>query len=168
MERYTTLLCFTPAECQAQRIFGIQDNARFLYTGDIPLSCAADGGPVPSTPTPAPPTPTPPTVGPVTSLLSEVRAERENYSKPMSKSELGELLNTVAWNNRADGWGLSRKTTGKKCPSLVGDIGCDILHHQPTNTRYDVLGDALVEAIPQWLPLGVADTDRPWVAPVAP
>ncbi len=54
-------------------------------------------------------TPPPPPGGQPASLLTDVQTERAKYGTPMSPAELGTLLNTVAWNNRSAGWGLSRK-----------------------------------------------------------
>jgi len=103
------------------------------------------------------------------SLLSDLQAERANYGTPMTPAELGQLLNTVAWNNRGAGWGLSGKDFGNFCPSPVGSIACDILHHQPTNLIYDVFTDSEGAATPTWGSGGPPPgANRPWVAPVQP
>jgi hypothetical protein len=103
-----------------------------------------------------------------TSLLPDVQAERAKITDAHpSPAQLGTMLNAIAWKHRGDGWGLSRKTGGTKCPSIVGDIACDILHHRPSNTLYDVFGAAGAEAIPQWgaVPYHNDPNGRPWVAP---
>lgn len=103
------------------------------------------------------------------SLLSDVQAERAKYGTPMTSAELGQLLNTVAWNNRDTGWGLSGKNFGNFCPSPAGSIACDILHHQPTNLIYDVFIDSEGAATPTWgSGKSPPDVNRPWVAPVQP
>lgn len=113
------------------------------------------------------------------SLLSAIQTERAKYGNSVTLAQLGTLLNTVAWNNRDAGWGLSRKTGGNKCPSPVGDIACDVLHHQPTNTLYDVFVGATNNgpggetipgpADPTWSNIGPPQSaDRVWVAPVQP
>lgn len=118
-----------------------------------------------STPSPSPT----PGGGQPASLLSDVQAERGKYGPRPSAAELGQLLNAVAWNNRAAGWGLSRKDFGNYCPSPAGSIACDILHHQPTNTLYDVLAAAGEASTPQWVLVPYHNNpNRPWVAPVQP
>ena len=87
---------------------------------------------------------------------------------------MGSILNAIAWAHRADGWGLSRKTGGKRVDSPVGEIAEDILHHQPTNLLWDIWQGADVGQ-----PLNVGggapwdigppeSADRAWVAPVQP
>lgn len=120
----------------------------------------------------APPTPGPSIPGgPVPSLLADVQAERAKYGSLLCPEEAGVLLNAVAWANRANGWGLSGKNFGNRCPSPAGEIACDILHHQPTNILVDVLIDGpppCEPAIPAWQVLGPPPPNRPWVAPVQP
>lgn len=95
-----------------------------------------------------------------TSLLSDVEAERAKYGALLSEEEAGTILNTVAWNNRSSGWGLSGKTAGARCTSPAGEIACDILRHKPTNTIVDVFesgpgGDyPTAPARPVWSVLG--------------
>jgi hypothetical protein len=106
------------------------------------------------------------------SLLPEIKAERAKIAGVPSEEQLAEMLNAIAWRNRAAGWGLSRKEGGNRCVSpLVGSIACDILHHKPTNTLYDVFGAVgdVGGTRPQFDPLGPpASPDRVWVAPVDP
>lgn len=94
------------------------------------------------------------------------------YAVVQTASDLGAVLNRVAWTHRADGWGLSRKDFGTCVPSPVGLIAEDVLHHAPSNLHWDVLAGAGVG-----LPLRPIQTDaigpmtdprRPWVAPVDP
>lgn len=115
-----------------------------------------EGGPPPSGEEPA-------------SLLLDVQVERAKYGALMTPGETGQLLITVAWNNRAVGWGLSGKDFGTFCPSPAGPIACDILHHQPTNILYDVFTDSGNTNGPIWNNAGPPPgTNRPWVAPVQP
>ncbi len=112
------------------------------------------------------------------SLLGDMTTERNNYPSSFSSlctnpsgleptsCPLGYILNTVAWNNRASGWGLSQKTSGHRCPSPAGEIACDILGYQPNNSIYDVFIDSENSATPTWGSGGSAP--RPWVAPVQP
>src|SRR4051812_39983718 len=73
----------------------------------------------------------------------------------MSRPQVGELLNRVAWEHRAEGWGLLKKPGGNRCPSPQGfDISCDILVHAPTVTHFDVLIDAGGASTPWWNPVG--------------
>jgi outer membrane murein-binding lipoprotein Lpp len=58
---------------------------------------------------------------------------------------------------------------GGRCPSPVGDIACDILHHKATDRLFDVFVAAGAEA--RVSPFEVnhhRNPDRPWVAPVDP
>ena len=104
-------------------------------------------------------------------ILSDVAAERARYGATLNDTELGKLLNTVAWKNKDAGWGLSGKNFGIRCPSPAGEIACDILHHKPTNAIVDVLvaaGDG-GPTTPAWQVLGPPPgSNRPWVAPVQP
>jgi hypothetical protein len=77
-----------------------------------------------------------------TSLLPTVQRFRAEYPTVMSEAQKAELLNRVAWQHRADGWGLLRKSAGARCPAPQGvDVACDILVHAPTAWHYDVLID---------------------------
>ncbi|OGI73540.1 hypothetical protein A3D42_02585 [Candidatus Nomurabacteria bacterium RIFCSPHIGHO2_02_FULL_41_18] len=104
--------------------------------------------------------------GQAISLLSDVQAERAKYGTPLTPEQMGAIVNTVAYKNRALGYGLSRKESGEFCPSPAGSVACDIIHHQPTNTLYDVLASS---NDPAWLSVPHHNNPaRPWVAPVAP
>jgi hypothetical protein len=84
------------------------------------------------------------------SLLGDVQAERAKYGPSMTREQVAQLLNAVAWNHRLEGWGLLRKGSGNSCP--LGDtfVSCDILVHAPTVQHFDVLRDAENTAVPQW------------------
>lgn len=100
------------------------------------------------------------------SAFDDLKAIRRNYPTPMSKAQLGAMLNEVAWKHRLEGYGLQRKTGGDTCPQPVTNIqvSCDILR-LPGNLGMDVLGDADGAANPQWGGAGPADPAT-FVAPV--
>jgi len=84
-----------------------------------------------------------------TSLLPTLQALRPEYPTPMSRVQIGEYLNRVAWLHRDEGWGLMKKPG--KCPAPQGvDISCDILIHEPSIHHFDVLIDWENKAIPSW------------------
>lgn len=89
-----------------------------------------------------------------TSLLGDVAAERSKYGPSMSPDQVASLLNTVAWNHRAEGWGLLRKGAGNSCPIAGTFVSCDILIHRPSMLHFDVLTDAENTARPQWNVVG--------------
>ena len=98
--------------------------------------------------------------------LSALRVARAAYPTPMSPTQLGALLNEVAWEFRAEGWGLLSKTEGNKCPIPSGvPVSCDILVYYPTSTYFDVLRDSEGDAQPVWNKRGQIDVSR-FVAPV--
>jgi hypothetical protein len=107
--------------------------------------------------------------------LATVQRVRADYPTPMSPAQQAELLNRVAWEHRAEGWGLLIKTGGNRCPAPQGvDVACDILVHAPTQWHYDVLVDAGAAAGPAWGDAGPCDPnisgcsmDR-FLAPIAP
>src|SRR3954452_4732673 len=106
--------------------------------------------------------------GAQTSLLPTLQQLRPEYPTPMSKPQIGELLNRVAWLHRSEGWGVLRKETGNNCPHPSGVlISCDILMYQPTGEIFDVLADSDFAASPIWLDKGPLDVSR-FVAPVRP
>jgi hypothetical protein len=110
-----------------------------------------------------------------TSLLPTVQRFRADYPTPMSSAQRGELLNRVAWEHRADGWGLLIKTGGNRCAAPQGvEVACDILVHAPTRWHFDVLIDSEGSATPTWGDVGPCDPsvsgcsmDR-FLAPIAP
>jgi hypothetical protein len=86
-----------------------------------------------------------------TSLLPTLQRIRPEYPTPMSPGQLAELLNRVAWEHRAEGWGLLRKPSGNRCPAPQGvDVACDILVHAPSVRHFDVLIDTAGAAAPAW------------------
>lgn len=120
-------------------------------------ACYGEESPQP----PSPPGPEP------NSLESDVRDERQNYGTPITKQQLSDLLNAVAWKNQDDGWGLLSKSGGNNCPFASGPIACDILFHRPSGLHYDVLVDSEGAATPTWRLVGPISTSR-WLAPVQP
>lgn len=84
------------------------------------------------------------------SLLGDVQAERAKYGAAMTPGEVAEMLNTVAWNHRAEGWGLLRKGSGNSCPLRDTFISCDILVNSRTVLHFDVLVDSENTARPDW------------------
>jgi hypothetical protein len=93
-----------------------------------------------------------------TSLLPTLQQIRPEYPTPMSPAQLAEYLNRVAWEHRAEGWGLLKKTAGNRCPAPQGvDVACDILVYAPTAWHFDVIGDAGGASTPQWIDKGPCD-----------
>ncbi len=143
------------------------------FTGFVPLSCTASGGGRDcgcnsggggTLPGEAP-----------ESLIDDVKLERAKYGTPMTKIEIGKLLNAVAWKNRSAGWRLVGKTGGENCPSPSGaPISCDFLVHQPTVMGYDVLranedtGEPIWDGPDSHLPGLIQDGSRTFVMPVQP
>lgn len=111
-----------------------------------------------------------------TSLLPTLERIRPEYPTPMSQAQLGEYLNKVAWEHRAEGWGLLRKTAGNRCPVPQGvEVACDILIHAPSIRHFDVITDAGGASTPSWQdkgpcvlsPTSGCEMSR-YLAPVAP
>ena len=77
---------------------------------------------------------------------------RKNYPTPMSNNQLGELLNAVAWQHRAEGYGLLAKPNGSNClqPQTGTLISRDILMLAGSGRIFDVLIDAEGKATPTW------------------
>jgi hypothetical protein len=108
-------------------------------------------------------------------LLSTVQRVRADYPTPLSPAQQAELLNRVAWEHRAEGWGLLIKTGGNRCPAPQGvDVACDILVYAPNPWHYDVLVDSGGAGAPAWIDDGPCDPnvsgcamDR-FLAPIAP
>ena len=94
------------------------------------------------------------------------------YAVVQTASDLGAILNRVAWAHRADGWGLSRKDFGTCVPSPVGLVAEDVLHHRPSNLHWDVLAGAGVGQSLRPIQTDaigpMTDLRRPWVAPTDP
>ncbi len=100
------------------------------------------------------------------SLLKSVAEERGKYGTPLKNHEMGELLNNVAWQHRADGWGLASKVAGAHTiqPGTGTLVSRDLLVHGPSATMYDVLSDVAGEARPAWQ--GPMPQDMLFVEPV--
>lgn len=106
-----------------------------------------------------------------TDLCMTLRAARAQYGSVPTPAELGKILNATAWTHRGDGWGLSGKSGGERCPAPSGvDVACDILHRRSDNLIWDVLVAAGEASTPNCgEALGaMTDPSRPWVAPVGP
>lgn len=101
------------------------------------------------------------------SLQGDVTKARAAYGAKMTPADVGRMLNAIAWQHRAEGWGVLAKGYGTNCPSPVGPIACDILVHAPSGQHFDVLEDAENLAIPQWGNKGPIDMSR-FLAPVDP
>jgi len=102
-------------------------------------------------------------------LTDDFDAVKKRNGGSVPDSELGALLNRVAWTHRGESFGLSRKTGGHNVESPVGRIASDILHRQSDNLIWDVIVDAgapsaRVNCGGALGPMG--DPNRPWVAPV--
>lgn len=94
---------------------------------------------------------TPPPGTQPASLLADLQEERAKFPTPMTPSQLGQLLNNVAYKNRAAGWVLLGKASGNNCPSPTGPlVSCDYLVHRGTMYGYDVLIDEGGAATPSW------------------
>lgn len=93
-------------------------------------------------------------------------AERETYPTPMTKEQIGQMLNDTAWTHRVEGWGLLRKDAGNNCPSPPGPrISCDYLVNRMTGAGYDVLIDQEGLAVPSWQGPNFFDVAM-WTGPV--
>jgi hypothetical protein len=119
------------------------------------------------------PDPVSPPMATPDSLAADVARVRARVDGLPTPQQLGEMLNEVAWTHRSKGWGLSRKNGGNRVPFPGGGtIAADILHHQPTDTLWDVFNAATGEgaiATATWMQTEHHhDPDRPWVAPVQP
>ena len=100
------------------------------------------------------------------SIFDTVKRFRAKYTAPLSNAEMGELVNRIAWEHRADGWGLAKKNQGAHTlqPHTGIHISRDLLIHQATGETYDVLRDVEGDAEPTWnhIETGIME----WVAPV--
>jgi hypothetical protein len=98
--------------------------------------------------------------------LDTLVALRKGYPTPMSNDQLGELLNAVAWQHRAEGYGLLSKPQGANClqPQTGTLIARDILA-SAAGKHFDVLVDAEGAARPVWQDKGAYQPSR-FVSPV--
>lgn len=99
------------------------------------------------------------------SLLADLQAERARFGTPMSKAEVGELLNAVAARN--PGWVLLSKPSGNNCPAAGTLVSCDYLVWSTTGAGFDVFIDSEGIAKPTWNPGDSFGPDR-YVQPVRP
>ena len=101
--------------------------------------------------------------------LETLQRIRPEYPTPMSKDQLGEMLNRVAWEHRAESYGLLSKPTGNNCkqPGTGKLVATDILTTFSPNGHYDCLIDANNRAIPTWHNEGTYAAAR-FIAPVDP
>jgi hypothetical protein len=93
-------------------------------------------------------------------------------------SQCAAICNEAAWIHRAEGWGLSTKTSGSY--GILSDgsyVAADIIQHKVTLEHFDCLVGAGWDedenrygpATPAWQPQGVLnDPARPWKAPINP
>ena len=150
-------------EVLLKRLFDFSDPNEGDYTVYVPPIISESPEPT-ETPLPTPEPGTEPA-----SLLSDVQTERAKYGATMNATELGQLLNTIAWKNRSNGWGLNFKNSGTFCPSPAGCIAGYILPQPPTGRPVDVLVGAGEKSSPTWNGLGPnTNPNRPWIAPVQP
>ena len=99
-------------------------------------------------------------------VLTTLMQERAQLPTPMASSQIGALLNTVAWVHRGEGWGLISKPQGSNCPTPASvPVSCDILLHP--SGAFDVLLDAESAGVPQFARIGEPDFSR-FIAPVDP
>ena len=84
--------------------------------------------------------------------LQTLESLRPNYPTPMTKDQLGEMLNRTAWIHRFEGYGLLSKPQGNNCRQPITGklIATDILTHADTFIHYDCLKDATGVAEPIW------------------
>jgi hypothetical protein len=141
----------------------------YLTTSDLSLP----------TPTPQPPpivVPDPPPVvvppeGVPMSLLDTIEAVRAVYGPTMSDDECVALCNAVAWIHRAEGFGLSWKTSGTRGRRHDGQECCHDVVMLSDGRYWDILTAAGGASTPNWstTPNGrITDPARGWLAPIAP
>lgn len=166
---------FTPRVCVDRDLYAVVTWGRpgvrvgYLTTSDLSLP----------TPTPQPPpivVPDPPPVvvppeGVPMSLLDTIEAVRAVYGPTMSDDECVALCNAVAWIHRAEGFGLSRKTSGTRGRRHDGQECCHDVVMLLDGRYWDILTAAGGASTPNWssTPNGrITDPARGWLAPIAP
>jgi len=103
------------------------------------------------------------------SVFDTLQRERNLLGSRPNAYALGVLLNAVAWEHRAEGFGLSRKVGGITVPFPGGGTICHDVLQLPDGTAWDVLLAAGEQATPiQGDSFTITDPARPWVAPVDP
>lgn len=80
--------------------------------------------------------------------------ERAKFPPVLTRAQTVELLNAVAWANRASGWGMLSKGGDNSCSNGRISISCDTLIHYPSTMHFDVLIDGEATAKPDWRPNG--------------
>ena len=149
----------------------LKNTATVLWLSDAELA-ALPTYTIPSGPPPPPPPPPPAEPELPAAVCAMLREEAAKIAPVTSAEQRGTLLNRVAWRFRQDGFGLSRKSSGNRCPSMVGEIACDILHRRTDNKLFDVLTDAdpgSTSSVACGRSIGgPPSTSRPWVAPADP
>lgn len=105
------------------------------------------------------------------SLLDTIEAVRAVYGPTMSDDECVALCNAVAWIHRAEGFGLSRKTSGTRGRRHDGQECCHDVVMLLDGRYWDILTAAGGASTPNWssTPNGrITDPARGWLAPIAP
>lgn len=166
---------FTPRVCVDRDLYAVVTWGKpgvrvgYLTTSDLSVP----------TPTPQPPpivVPDPPPVvvppeGVPMSLLDTIEAVRAVYGPTMSDDECVALCNAVAWIHRAEGFGLSRKTSGTRGRRHDGQECCHDVVMLLDGRYWDILTAAGGASTPNWssTPNGrITDPARGWLAPIAP
>lgn len=102
-------------------------------------------------------------------VFATLKAERARFGAVPTDTELGILLNRVAWAHRLAGFGLSRKFGGVTVPFPGGGTICHDVLQLEDGTAWDVLLAAGAASTPvQGDSFLITDPARPWEAPVNP
>ena len=104
-------------------------------------------------------------------MLATIQAARARYGPTCTDSECVEICNEVAWVHRAEGYGISKKTTGTRGRRYDGQEACHDVIMLRDGSYWDILASAGAASVPQWSaqPNGViTDPARGWVAPIVP
>lgn len=101
-------------------------------------------------------------------VCDTLKAERAQYGTPISKGDLGAVLNATAYAHRGLSMGLGGKTSGTRCSSLAGWIACDLLYRKSDGVGWDVIVDVEGSARVNCTASGVLIDNRPWIAPAHP
>lgn len=91
------------------------------------------------------------------------------FGPTMTDDECVALCNEVAWQHRADGWGLSAKTSGTRGRRYDGQECAHDILVDAQGIEYDILTAAGAASTPTWGKSGgKARPGREWVAPIQP
>lgn len=107
----------------------------------------------------------------VENLESDIEAAMNTYTGTLSPEQCVEVCNKVAWDNKANGWGVSEKRSGNRASRYDGkECALDILHHKPTNIVVDCIASSGSDhASATWIVHGAnTQANRPWLAPIIP